>query len=750
MMIYDNQEATAAAPVDPMAMSADEFADILKEIQEQPTWRAKADKEADYIDGNQLDTALMKKQASLGIPPASENIMKSAIESVMGFEAKTRKDWRLSSDNGSDGHDVAAALGYKLNQAERQSGADKACSDAFRTQFCLGIGWVEVARESDPFAFPYRCAAVHRNEIWWDMRGALEKPDMSMARWLARRRWMDAKRIALAFPNHKELIARCDGRWSGRWEINLDGATSTGLMDSWNTERGWSIEEQEWYDPTNKRMALFEVWYRRWESVVVLKSPDGRVVEYDITNPAHDVAIATGTAKVQKATIARVRRAYMMGPHILHDGPSPYSHKYFGYAPFWGWKEDRTGVPYGAARDMIFSQDSLNSAISKLRWGISATRTERTKGAVNMPDAIFRQQVARVDADIILDHNHMAQPGARFEVKRDYQLSEQHYKLMQDSRASIERASAGITAGFMGRQGTATSGIQETTQVEQSNQSLASIMDNFSQGRTLVGEMLLSMIIEDMAGNPETVTIEGDAVRPERVIALNQPTMDPATGVRYLTNDVQRTRLKVALEDVPTSSSFRAQQLTTLGEAVKSMPANMQAAVMPYMVGLMDLPYRKEVVDAIRAASQAETPEAIEKRIKDAVSQALANAGNELKARQVAIQENESDAKIRKLIAETVQTGVQSAFSAMQAAQVIATMPQVAPVADVVMQGAGYQRPSPMGVDPNFPQPQIPGIPVPNVHENTSPEFPPVPQQGTSPMAGIETATPADNLQGSQ
>ena len=160
MMIYDNQDATASAPADPMAMSADEFADILKEIQEQPTWRAKADKEADYIDGNQLDTALMKKQASLGIPPASENIMKSAIESVMGFEAKTRKDWRLSSDNGSDGHDVAAALGYKLNQAERQSGADKACSDAFRTQFCLGIGWVEVARESDPFAFPYRCAAV--------------------------------------------------------------------------------------------------------------------------------------------------------------------------------------------------------------------------------------------------------------------------------------------------------------------------------------------------------------------------------------------------------------------------------------------------------------------------------------------------------------------------------------------------------------------------------------------------------------
>jgi hypothetical protein len=201
------------------------------------------------------------------------------------------------------------------------------------------------------------------------------------------------------------------------------------------------------------------------------------------------------------------------------------------------------------------------------------------------------------------------------------------------------------------------------------------------------------------------------------------------------------------MEDVPTTSSFRSQQLTTLGEAVKSMPANMQAAVMPFMVGLMDLPYKKEVIDAIRAAAEQESPEGVEKRIQEAVKDALAKAGYDLKARQVAIQENESDAKIRKLVSETVQTGVQSAFSAMQAAQVIATMPQVAPVADVVMQGAGYQRPNPAGVDPNFPQPQIPGVPAPAVHENTSPEFPPIPQHAGTGMAGIETQSTADFLE---
>ena len=99
--------------------------------------------------------------------------------------------------------------------------------------------------------------------------------------------------------------------------------------------------------------------------------------------------------------------------------------------------------------------------------------------------------------------------------------------------------------------------------MEQSNQSLASIMDNFSPGRTLVGEMLLSMVIEDMGSDPSTVVIQGDAVRADRTVMLNQPAIDERTGVQYLTNDVQRTRLKVAMEDVPTSSSFRSQQLST-------------------------------------------------------------------------------------------------------------------------------------------------------------------------------------------
>lgn len=40
-----------------------------------------------------------------------------------------------------------------------------------------------------------------------------------------------------------------------------------------------------------------------------------------------------------------------------------------------------------------------------------------------------------------------------------------------------------------------------------------------------------------------------------------------------------------------------------------------------------------------------------------------------------------------------------------------------------------------------------PGV-APEVNANTSPAFPPVPDDGASPMAGIETPSPTDNLQG--
>lgn len=743
---------------DELALVLDEYAEIMHEIEEQPKWRSTADKEMDYADGNQLDSELLARQRALGIPPAVENLIGPALLSIRGYESATRTDWRVTPDGEIGGQDVADALNYKLNQAERHSKADDACSDAFQSQIAIGLGWVEVKRESDPFKYPYRCGVVHRNEIHWDF-AAIEK-DLSDARWLRRQRWLLPDRVVRVFPEHKELIMAI-GKHGAEWWMDTpsaanDGGDSTGLHNAWAEARAWTVQEERWYNPTSKEICLAEVWYRRWVEVGVITAPDGRVVEYDESNMAHQVALASGMSTYSRAVVARVRRSYWLGPHCLHDGPSPYTHRHFPYVPFWGFREDGTRVPFGYVRDMIYPQDSLNSGISKLRWGLSSVRTIRTEGATKMKDAQVRNQVGRVDADIVLDQAHMAKQGATFKIERDFQLNAQQFQMLQDNRSAIQRVSA-VTTGFMGKEGTATSGRQEAMQIEQSNQALGVMMDNFRAGRTMVGELLLSMIIKDLGSKQQTIIIEGDAVREDRSVVINKPEQDEL-GYAYLSNDLQRTRLKVALEDVPSTNSYRAQQLSALSEAVKSLPPQYQAAVLPFLVSLMDVPFKRDVVEAIRAASEQESPEQIEQRIKQSVDDALAKSGTELKMRELAMKEGKTDAEIEKIRRESVQIGVQAAYSAMQAAAQVAQMPMIAPVADEIMKGAGYEQQQ--GDDPNFPQadataamniksPYVqPGGPdaIPPVRENTSPAFPPVPTQPGTGMQGIETATTTDNL----
>jgi len=95
-------------------------------------------------------------------------------------------------------------------------------------------------------------------------------------------------------------------------------------------------------------------------------------------------------------------------------------------------------------------------------------------------------------------------------------------------------------------------------------------------------------------------------------------------------------------------------------------------------------------------------------------------------------------------VAKQVETGVKSAYAAMQAAQAIAAVPEIAPIADAVMQSAGYQQPNPAGVDPNFPMPGEAEMGYAADKDvfgtNTSPMLPDPPDSGLEgAQGGIET-----------
>ena len=734
LVIGDGSEYLGFGPTAESGLTLNQLTVWFNEIKLQPKWRRRADREMDYKDANQLDSDVLAAMAESGIPPAVDPCIGPALETVLGDVAKTKTDWRVLPDGVDEGDDVAKALNWKLNRAERASGADAAIEAAIETQFPVGIGWVEVAREDNPFLDPYRCSCIHRNEIWWDMKTShsareAAKRFLRNGRYLIRRKWVDRRQATMLFPDHEELITHAIGGWFNFTTMqSLEGGTSTTLASAYEDERGWSIEEQEWRDPTFARVALFEVWYRIWERALVLKLPTGKVVEFDKSNEAHQIAVATG-AEVQSTVISKVRMAWYLGPHRLFDGPSPYPHSMFPYVPFFGYIEDRTGVPYGKIRGMMYLQDQVNAMASRAQWGLSAVRTVRTRGAVLMDDEEFRQEVGNVAADIVLDPDAMAQPGARFEVERDFQFSAEQHRRLADSKIAIRQV-AGIYAAYEGEASSSQSGVAFHGQVEQSKTGQANILENAKESRALVGELLLSLIIEDMLDKEETVTIPGDALKEDQVIKLNVPTVDPVTGFRYLSNDISRVRLKVDLDNVPSTPSFRSQQLNAMSEVVKACPPEFQRVLMPYLLTLMDAPFKDDIVRAIKEAAQAPTQEQIDAQIQQAVKDALLKAGFEQKAQELAQKEKLVDAQVAKLRAETTNENVTAMFSATNAGANIAAQAAVAPLADQLLQSAGFVDANAAPIVPSVPA----GIPVNPIPENTSPNFPP---RGPSPDVGL-------------
>lgn len=722
-------------------MAADTLRRVLNETQEQPAWRNEADKEMDYYDGNQLDSNALQALGDLGLPPAVENLIAPAIDDICGMEAKNRTDFKVIPDG--DIHDqesdmVARALGYKLNKAERASGADKACAMAYKTQVGVGLGWVEVSRNSDPMRYPYRAGYVHRNEIWWDWLS--KEWDLDDSRWLLRRRWTDIDLVSKVFPGKKDLIMRAGTGWNIIDDLALmlnDSGGETGLAMAMEIERGWSIEDMEWRMPESRRVCVYELWTRSWEPGLVLKMPGGRVVEFDDLNDDHQMAVYLGIP-LQQAMLTRIHKSYLLGPHLLHTEQSEFTR--FPYVPFFGKREDRTNVPYGIIRHLKYLQDEVNSRVSKMAWLLSAKRTVRTKGAVKMEDDVFRYEVGRPDADIILDANHMSQPGSTFEVQDDLQLNQQQYERLLDIRQTMKHIS-GVSDAFSGDGGSdSASGINAL--IEQTVQSLAAINDNYAYARQQVGELLLGMIIRDMGSEPEKVMMYADNPLRETVeVQLNAPYQDDLSGRRLLTNDVQRTKLKVVLEEVPSTPSFRRQALVSLAEAFKSASPVHQQVMLPHLMNLTDVPDKEAIIEAILEINRNQhlTEEQVEERIKEAIEQDRVKNLVAQKDRDLDLKEKKMEAEIEKIVAEIVNEKIESIYASVQAGVQLISMPGAAGAADQVLNSSGFEDEdqAPIVAEPGAATGSA-GPPLP-VRENTSPMFPPRPAQADSgALTGIE------------
>lgn len=614
---------------------------FLREIKHQPHWRREADRAADYYDGNQLSPETVEKLQERGQPPLITNIIKPTVDTVLGLEAKSRTDWRVRpEDNDECPDDLAEALSVKLKHAEIESRADRAISDAYAAQLKAGLGWVEVSREHDPFKCPYRVRYVHRREIFWDWRA--EQPDLSDARYLIRRRWLELEHAIALMPQYASLFRMTTGGWAG-FDPLLE--QDSRLVQSWEIERDTRIAAVDWRDIQRLRICLYEIWYRKWVRGYVMTLPNGMTMEADFNNPRHNEAIVAGIATVRQATFQKVRLAWYTGPHFLYDVPSPYKHNQFPYVPFFGHREDLTNVPYGLIRSMISPQDEVNARKSKMLWSLNSRRVFADADAV-LDHQKAQEEVARPDAYVVLNHNR--KPNSQFRVEPGGDLANQQFQVMQEAKEEIAQAS-GIHKSMQGQNSNATSGLAINSLIEQGMNTLAEINDNFRFARRLVGEMLFELVKQHMLATGEQKVTIGEGQQ-RKVIVMNQKAIDPQTGQQTIVNDIARVKAKIVLDDVPSTPTYRMQQLQMLSEITKSLPPNLQAAVADFVIEATDFPKRNEVADRIRGVIGIQSPEQQQQQAAAQQEMMAAEAQMTMAERQARIEETQ--AKTQKLMAD--------------------------------------------------------------------------------------------------
>lgn len=585
-------------------LSLIEVQNFLSEMRDAPAWRARAAQEGNFYDSNQLSPEDIADLQAKGLPAIVYNLIAPTVNLILGMEARTRTDWRIKAAGSRGGitDAQALALSQELNDAERNSAADYACSEAYGKQVKVGLGWVETGRNNNPFGYKYRCSEVDRREIWWDMRSTDYLLDDS--RWLLRRKWNDVDVLRAMIPRQFQQYIDAALDTTASWDMSGLIQQLPYMKDDL-IGRDWLTTDGEWRSADRTRVCAYEVWYRKWGSGWVLQFPDGRrAVEYDAKNPIHQQLVIRGDVEPVWAAYAKMRLSWWLGPFRLIDVASPYRHDQFPYTPFFGYREDDTRVPYGVIRAMVSPQQEVNARHSRMMWQLGAVRTIAEEDAV-VDHVKTASEIARPDAYVILNKKRIKRTTDPIRIEENQGMNAQQWQVYLDSKQMIQSTS-GIFAPVLGdnKSGQADSGVAIDSLVSQGLTGLAGLNSNYRRSRTNVGQQLALMVMEDLEGK-KNVTIKPDRKKFPRArsVTFNQPQADGS-----MTNDIRSLLWTCVLDDEPSTPAFKQQKMREIVEFAKGLEPQLQAIFADIVIMASDLPWKEEAAQRVRALTGQAPP----------------------------------------------------------------------------------------------------------------------------------------------
>jgi hypothetical protein len=458
--------------------------------------------------------------------------------------------------------------------------------------------------------------------------------------------------------------------------------------------------------------------YRSYELTLCAVYPTGDIRPIPNTTPEQRNAYVAQGAVLTKRMAKRVKWCVSTRNILLFDDYSPYP--WFTIVPFFPYF--RRGQTRGMINDAISPQESLNKGLSQLGHILN---TVANSGWII-------EQNSLVDMDIDQFKSEAAKNGLVLHVKADTkhrpekikssELPQGVLEYISQSRASIATATGMDQALMASGPMNEMSGVAYQARQYAAQQKLAVPLDNLGRTRHMLAQRFVDCTQLFMDAPRVIRVTEQDQYGTELTteLAVNEPVYDADGAVAEYINDLTLGEYDLVISEQPMQVTFDNSQF----EQIKSLKKDFEYPVPPaFALRYSSLADRSELAKAIDAASQVQPDPEVEARVRLLSEQA------------------------NKTAAETQNKRIEAVYGATQAGAQIAAIPQIASLADEILQSAGFedQNPAPIipqgqvgaGLTEAAPaQPLLPPEGAPATGESTNPLTPENPAVGVN--AGIE------------
>jgi hypothetical protein len=692
--------------------------DAYRLLQKLRDWRAEESRrqrtnrfqqaiDADFYDHIQWQQEHIQELEARGQAPLTFNRVALAVDWMVGTQVRTRMDWNILG-RGANDMEAAQAKTKVFKYLADNENAQQSLTAAFRDAAKVGIGWIENGVNTDPTQEILFMQSVSWRQMWFDSRS--RHPDYDRdARYEIRDTWLDVDIARHMFWDRRALISQ--GAIGGGDRSNNEDQHNEELREDYDfTDIGRYVQASAWNSVENRRRRVLvsECWYKVPQRLTMIRGGQFQGECYDKTNAAHKLAIQTGDGRVVHTYRKAMRFAFWCSAGLLAEGPSPFTHDKFPITPIFWKRRDRDNMPYGAIRGNRDAQEDYNQRASRALWRLSTKRVMYEENAVFDEEQML-EDVNKPNAKIKFKSGGLA----KFKIDGDADLAQGDLSLMDRDAAHMEYGS-GITNESLGRETNANSGRAIQKRQDQSSVTTADQYDSYSLLFKKTGEIRLSNI-EQYWTEEKSVRITDDPGKKPEFVDINKPHYDEASNQWIYLNDITKSKADFVVSSRDYRDSVREAMFESLMSLIAKLPPASGLKLLDIAFEMHpDIPNKKEVMARVRGVAGIEDPDAkktpeqmaqeqkVQQRneaVADAqatlvVAKAAAAQGEVEKIKAVVA---ESQAKItmllaqgRKAEADALQSMVVAIYTAMQAGQVIATMPEATPAGDQVLQGAGY------------------------------------------------------------